>query len=40
MQRWGLPEEIAEACVFLASEKASLITGIEMIVDGGKYVSP
>jgi NAD(P)-dependent dehydrogenase (short-subunit alcohol dehydrogenase family) len=33
--RWGLPEEIAQAVVFLASEKASFITGEELIVDGG-----
>lgn len=33
--RWGMPEEIAQGVVFLASEKASLITGEELIVDGG-----
>jgi NAD(P)-dependent dehydrogenase (short-subunit alcohol dehydrogenase family) len=39
MKRWGSHEEIAEACVFLCSEKASLISGIELIVDGGKSIS-
>lgn len=36
IQRWGYAEEIAEAIVFLASEKASLITGADLVVDGGK----
>ncbi|KNG89266.1 hypothetical protein ANOM_001617 [Aspergillus nomiae NRRL 13137] len=39
VKRWGIPEEIAEACVFLAGEKASLITGADLVVDGGKRVS-
>ncbi|KAF4239450.1 hypothetical protein CNMCM6805_005872 [Aspergillus fumigatiaffinis] len=39
VKRWGNPEEIAEACVFLAGEKASLITGADLVVDGGKKVS-
>lgn len=33
--RWGKPEEIAQVIVFLVSEKASLMTGEEVIVDGG-----
>jgi NAD(P)-dependent dehydrogenase (short-subunit alcohol dehydrogenase family) len=33
--RVGQPEEIAKAAVFLASEDASYITGIELFVDGG-----
>ena len=33
--RIGLPEDIAEAFVFLASDKASYITGDIMQVDGG-----
>ena len=36
MKRWGRPEEIAETIVFLCSEKASLITGTELCVDGGR----
>jgi NAD(P)-dependent dehydrogenase (short-subunit alcohol dehydrogenase family) len=35
MGRWGMPEEIAEAVVFLCSERASLISGEELVVDGG-----
>ncbi|MGJ5176301.1 SDR family NAD(P)-dependent oxidoreductase [Bradyrhizobium oligotrophicum] len=34
-QRIGRPEDIADAVVFLASERASYITGEEIIVDGG-----
>ena len=36
MQRHAEPEEIAEAICFLASEKASFITGVILPVDGGK----
>jgi NAD(P)-dependent dehydrogenase (short-subunit alcohol dehydrogenase family) len=33
--RFGMPDEIAKAVVFLASDDASYITGIELFVDGG-----
>jgi NAD(P)-dependent dehydrogenase (short-subunit alcohol dehydrogenase family) len=33
--RMGTPEEVARAVVFLASPAASLITGSNLIVDGG-----
>jgi NAD(P)-dependent dehydrogenase (short-subunit alcohol dehydrogenase family) len=36
--RIGEPREIADAVVFLCSEKASFITGFPMIVDGGDTV--
>jgi NAD(P)-dependent dehydrogenase (short-subunit alcohol dehydrogenase family) len=35
MKRMGTPEEIARAALFLASDEASFITGIDMYVDGG-----
>jgi NAD(P)-dependent dehydrogenase (short-subunit alcohol dehydrogenase family) len=35
MGRVGDPDEIAKAAVFLASDDASFITGIELFVDGG-----
>ena len=33
--RLGMPEDIAHACLFLLSDKASFITGIDLVVDGG-----
>jgi NAD(P)-dependent dehydrogenase (short-subunit alcohol dehydrogenase family) len=33
--RFGTPDEIARAVVFLASDDANYITGIELFVDGG-----
>ena len=35
MHRFGTPEEIAEVCLFLASEKSSYVTGETIKVDGG-----
>jgi len=37
MNRFGRPEEVAEAVCFLASEKASYITGEVISVNGGLY---
>ena len=36
LKRAGKPEEIAQAIVFVSSEKASFITGASYLVDGGK----
>jgi NAD(P)-dependent dehydrogenase (short-subunit alcohol dehydrogenase family) len=36
LRRIGRPEEVAEAAVFLASEKASYITNVILPVDGGR----
>lgn len=36
LQRIGEPQEAANACIFLASEQASFITGQILAVDGGR----
>ena len=36
IKRFGTPEEVANAIVFLASDRASFITGHVLAVDGGK----
>jgi len=35
MGRFGTPDEIARAAVFLASDDSTFVTGIELFVDGG-----
>jgi NAD(P)-dependent dehydrogenase (short-subunit alcohol dehydrogenase family) len=35
MGRWGEPEELAKAALFLASSDSSFVTGVELYVDGG-----
>jgi 3-oxoacyl-[acyl-carrier protein] reductase len=37
LNRMGRPEEIADAVVWLASERASFVTGQTLLVDGGMY---
>jgi NAD(P)-dependent dehydrogenase (short-subunit alcohol dehydrogenase family) len=39
MKRFGRPEEVAAAAVFLASESASFINGEVLVVDGGFLAS-
>ncbi len=35
MGRFGTPDEIARAAVFLASDDSSFVTGAELFIDGG-----
>lgn len=35
MGRFGTPEEVASAIVFLTSDDSSFVTGVELFVDGG-----
>ena len=35
MNRMGTPEDVGDACVFLASPLASYITGSNLVVHGG-----
>ena len=38
--RWGEPEELAKAVLFLASEDSSYVNAIELMVDGGLTGAP
>jgi glucose 1-dehydrogenase len=35
MRRMGRPEEVAQMCVYLASEDAAYVTGASFVIDGG-----
>ena len=38
--RWGEPEELAKAVLFLASEDSSYVNAVELMVDGGLTGAP
>tara|TARA_A100001037_G_scaffold303845_1_gene338921 strand:+ start:1093 stop:1857 length:765 start_codon:yes stop_codon:yes gene_type:complete len=39
MKRFGQPEELANAILFVASDEASWVSGVTIIVDGGKWAA-
>jgi len=40
MGRWGRPEELAQAALFLAGDASSFVTGQSLVVDGGLSANP
>ena len=38
MRRMGIPNEIAEAVLFLASPRSSFVTGADFAIDGGMSI--
>lgn len=34
-RRWGEPKEVADACIYLASDMAKYVMGTSLVVDGG-----
>ena len=39
MKRWGSPEDLMGAAVFLASEASAFMTGQVMVIDGGMTIA-
>ena len=40
LRRLGIPEDVANAAVFLASDASSWITGQTLVIDGGALALP
>ena len=39
MQRWGTPQDLAGAAVFLSSDASAFITGQTLVADGGMTIA-
>ena len=39
LKRWGTPQDVAGAALFLASPAAAFVTGVVLPVDGGYLIS-
>jgi 3-oxoacyl-[acyl-carrier protein] reductase len=39
LRRFGTPDDIAQAALFLCSDRAAFVTGVDLVVDGGQTVS-
>ena len=39
LRRWGTPEDVARACLFLGSEAAGYVNGVVVAADGGWSVT-
>ena len=39
LKRIGLPDEIAGAAVFLASDAGAFMTGQQLVIDGGQTIA-
>jgi len=40
LRRTGVPEDIAQACLYLASDESRFVTGTHLVVDGGLTIGP
>jgi NAD(P)-dependent dehydrogenase (short-subunit alcohol dehydrogenase family) len=40
LKRLGVPEDISQAVLFLASDRASFVSGQTFVVDGGRVTIP
>lgn len=38
--RLGMPEDVAHACLYLASDEASFLTGVNLNISGGAFIYP
>jgi NAD(P)-dependent dehydrogenase (short-subunit alcohol dehydrogenase family) len=37
---WGDPRQLAYSVLYLASDEAALVTGVELLVDSGRTIAP